>query len=153
MTNPRSLREAASSVATNLRLKIRHRSHPNYPWLFLPREKDVIDSIVNLWLQDKENLDFVAQKTGKSFDDDPRKHISDAYPIIWADRPLATGVLHTPFPGKILVIIALEDLNDQNGLPSNIGQIPCGGFAVHSGDEDMKFKKQGGGLAFFILLN
>lgn len=104
-------------------------------------------------IQDKENLDFVTQKTGKSFDDDPRKHISDAYPIIWADRPLATGVLHTPFPGKILVIIALEDLNDQNGLPSNIGQIPCGGFAVHSGDEDMKFKKQGGGLAFFILLN
>lgn len=51
MTNARSLREAASSVATNLRLKIRHRSHPIYPWLFLPREKDVIDSIVNLWLQ------------------------------------------------------------------------------------------------------
>lgn len=64
-------------------------------------------------------------------------------------QPLASGVLHTSFPGNILVIIAVEDLNDQNGLPSNIGQIPCGGFAVHSGDEDMEFKTQGGGLALF----
>ncbi|OJJ78568.1 uncharacterized protein ASPGLDRAFT_138617 [Aspergillus glaucus CBS 516.65] len=152
MANPQSLRDAAASVADNLRLKIRHRSHPHYPWLFLPRDKEEINTILNLWLQEG-SLDAVTQKTGKSFKENPRENISDAYPILWADRPLATGVLQTPFPGKTLVIIALEDLDDQNGLPTNITKISCGSFAVHSGDEDLKFKKQGGGLAFFVLLD
>lgn len=103
--------------------------------------------------QEEGSLDAVTQKTRKSFKENPRENIPNAYPILWADRPLVTGVLQTPFPGKTLVIIALEDLDNQNSLPTNITRIPCGSFAVHSGDEDFEFKKQGGGLAFFVLLD
>jgi hypothetical protein len=52
------------------------------------------------------------------------------------------------------VVIALEDLDPNNGLPilDEVVSLPYGGFIVLSGDHDIKFNNKGGGLAFFILL-
>ncbi len=86
------------------------------------------------------------------FKENPRDNIDDAYPIIWSDKP-STGTLSKPFPGKILIIIALDDLDENNGLPSlTTEHLTCGDFVVLSGDDDMSFKKNGGGMAFLILL-
>ncbi len=101
--------------------------------------------------QDKKNLECVASVTGKSFKADPKANVVQAYPIIWTEK---AGTLPKPFPSQHLVIIALEDLSQHNGLPmvEGGGMLTCGRSIVLSGDKDMRFNAQGGGLAFFIVL-
>lgn len=57
--------------------------------------------------------------------------------------------MHAPFPRRFLIIIALEDMDVQNGLPLNTRRLSCGEFTVLSRDETTDFKKNGGGIAFF----
>ena len=64
--------------------------------------------------KDKKNLESVAGVTGKSFKADPKANVVEAYPIMWTEK---AGTLPHPFPSQHLVIIALENLDQHNGLP------------------------------------
>ena len=89
--------------------------------------------------------------TGKAFKPDPKENVVEAYPIVWTEK---AGTLPHPFPNQHLVIFDLEDLHQNNGLPIIEGEnaLACGKCVVLSGDNDMRFNANGGGLAFFILL-
>ena len=101
--------------------------------------------------KDSTNLKSVADVTGKSFKADPKENVAAAYPIVWTEK---AGTLPRPFPNQYLIIIALDDLNQENGLPTveGRGTLACGRDILLLGDKDMKFNAKGGGLAFFILL-
>lgn len=102
--------------------------------------------------KDKANLESVTETTSRSFKADPEKNVVEAYPIIWTER---SGTLKRPFPKQHLVILALDDLHQNNGLPliEGVETLASGDYVVLSGDKDMRFNGKGGGLAFFILLS
>lgn len=89
--------------------------------------------------------------TGKSLKADSNEIVVEASPIVWTGK---AGTLPHPFPGQHLVIIALEDLGQHNALPmvEGDGTLACGRNIILSGDKDMRFNAQRGGLASFIIL-
>lgn len=71
-----------------------------------------------------------------------------SYSLDEEKRPLST-----PFPRKHLVIIGLEYVNENNGLPKiELESLSPGEYAMVSGDNVMQLSDGGGGLSFFILL-
>ena len=66
-----------------------------------------------------------------------------------------SGPIHPQYPGKYVVLIALEDLSKDNGLPSwsnspeNLRQ---GESALLSGDEEQTFRQGGGGGLILLLV-
>lgn len=168
MSDTRSMKEIASEVAERLRSKITHTTHSSYPWLFVPADEVDLALVRDRWfkvvggfrpisyrmlnmIKDKKNLESTAAMTGKSFKADSKANVVEAFFIVWTEK---AGTLPHPFPSQHLVIIALEDLGQHNGLPmiEGGGTLTCGRNIVLSGDEDMRFNAKGGGLAFFIVL-
>lgn len=74
-----------------------------------------------------------------------------ADPLVWTER---AGYMKAPYPNNWIVLIALERLDLQNGLPvlEGCSKLECGEYAILSGDEDMRLGDKGGGLAFLMRL-
>lgn len=66
------------------------------------------------------------------------------------------GYIERPFPGTILIIIALSRLSHLDGLPrQNINQeivLEPGQDLTIAGDEAQIFEGQGGGIAYLMIL-
>lgn len=60
-----------------------------------------------------------------------------------------------PFPDQHLIIIALGDLNLENGLVTNVGleNLVSGHDLIIDGSDEMWFSGRGGGMALFLVLN
>jgi hypothetical protein len=93
----------------------------------------------------------VTNETGIVFNDNPWDNIADYYPILWTKR---TGLLEKPFPNRFLVIIGLEYVDQNNGLPkiSKAALYP-GEYTVLSGEKGLQLSAGGGGISLFVLLN
>lgn len=165
---------AAALAGKTVRDKISERSL-KYAWLYAPHDsKNDVEPIVSRWVEvcssffftfptaefgtgwcaekDKANQEYITQKTGKSFKESPRDNVDDYFAVVWTQ---VTGPLKRPFPDKILVIIGLEYLNADNGLPIIPGKayLAHGDFAVLSGDDDLILSdKGGGGLCLLVVL-
>ncbi|KAL2814417.1 hypothetical protein BJX63DRAFT_392218 [Aspergillus granulosus] len=152
MSSPSLLHRRAVEAAAKVRSKISRTTHDRYPWLFIsPDSKADVKPVVDSWLSDKENLRDVSNTTGLSFDEDPESNIVEYYPIVWTR---IAGKLKSPFPGRILVIIGLEYVDQNNGLPQlhkKTGLLP-GEHVSLSGDEDLQLSDGGGGTSLFVIL-
>ncbi|KAL6712962.1 hypothetical protein ACLMJK_009517 [Lecanora helva] len=149
MSSSGELRTAATSLVRRLKPKIVHNSSRPYPWLFVYVSEEDKKLIRELWLKNDKDLNRVEAKTQLRLRSTPEKHIAEEYVIVWTEK---AGILKSPFPDRHLVIIALEDLNQDNGMPENEGPLSCGESLVLPGDRDLSFNGNGGGLAFFMLL-
>lgn len=94
----------------------------------------------------------MSSQTGKRFKDDPSKNVFRSFSVVWTET---SGTLAKPFPGKYLVIIGLEYIDKNNGLPDfkEKKYLDHGDFVLVPGDDDMILSKQGGGIALFIILD
>ena len=102
-------------------------------------------------MKDEAFHETIAAKFKKRFGSDPSKNVVHANPIIWTERG---GSVAAPFPKQYLVIIALEDLDQNNGMPLiTNGTLACGEYIVLSGEDTLQFNNKGGGLAFFVILS
>ncbi|KAE8377770.1 hypothetical protein BDV26DRAFT_204934 [Aspergillus bertholletiae] len=80
-----------------------------------------------------------------------KSDILDYYPVVWTD---ISGTLEqTPFLGKRLVILGLDYMDKNNGLPK-IGResLSPGEHVIVHGDEAMELSDGSGGITLFILL-
>ncbi|OJD23216.1 hypothetical protein ACJ73_05426 [Blastomyces percursus] len=146
------LKDTAVRAASKVRSKVKRSSHPNYSWLYPPDcEKDV-EPVVTQWLQDQTNLEYVSRQIGKPFKSDPLENVVEYYAIVWTDR---SGKLEEPFPGKHLVIIGLDYVDENNGLPvfKDTKSLDHGEYIVISGDDDMVMSDKGGGISLFVVLD
>ncbi len=69
-----------------------------------------------------------------------------------------SGPIRPQYPGKYVVLIALEDLSKDNGLPSWSNDSPetmqQGDSVLLSGDEEQRFYQgKGGGLILVLVFN
>ncbi|KAL4948357.1 hypothetical protein BDW69DRAFT_94548 [Aspergillus filifer] len=149
MPSTSPLVSAAVVAAAKVRSKISKVTHDRYPWLFIsPESKEDVRPVVESWLSDKEILRNVSNATGI---DDPSSKIVDFYPIVWTRK---AGTLEPPFPGTFLVIIGLEYVDQNNGLPkldTKTGLFP-GDYILLSGDDKLQLSDGGGGTCLFVLL-
>lgn len=163
------LENAAAVAAAKVRSQITRTSHDRYPWLFIsPRSKEDVRPVVQCLLEvcfsspdgnvnttkplkDNAKLQSISSETGITFPEDPWRAVVDYYPIVWTKR---AGKLDPPFPGKYLVIVGLEYMDHNNGLPKiNKDSLSPGDYVVVSGDSEMQLTEEGGGTSLFILLN
>ncbi|OJD23489.1 hypothetical protein ACJ73_05163 [Blastomyces percursus] len=102
--------------------------------------------------KDKANLEYVSRQIGKPFKSDPLENVIEYYAIVWTDR---SGKLEEPFPGKHLVIIGLDYVDENNGLPvfKHTKSLDHGEYIVISGDDDMIMSDKGGGISLFVVLD
>ncbi|PYH81377.1 hypothetical protein BO82DRAFT_354803 [Aspergillus uvarum CBS 121591] len=151
MSSASPLQIAASIAAAKVRSRISRTSHSRYPWLFIsPESKDDVRSVVQTWLSDKGVLEQVSREINTTSSADLSHRVEEFYPIVWTGRP---GILKTPFPGKTLVIVGLEYVNSDNGLPHlSKTELFAGDFILVSGDQDLQFSNKGGGTSLFIIL-
>lgn len=152
MASTSPLQSDAVKAAAKVRSKISKSTHDRYPWLFIsPESKEDVKPVVERWVSDRENLRDVSNAAGISFGDDPWSRIVEFYPIVWTR---ISGTLEKPFPGKVLVIIGLEYVNQNNGLPklSTKSELFPGDYVVLSGDEELRLSDGGGGTSLFVLL-
>ncbi|OJD11769.1 hypothetical protein ACJ73_09473 [Blastomyces percursus] len=151
------LEEAACKAAIKARQYVRTSSHDIYPWLHIRKCEDVIEEVISAWLQDRTNLDRVTEQTRLRFEENPLNNVAEKYAIVWTQN---WGKVERPFPGKHIVIIALDHLGADNGLPfskdkdgNTVTHLNCGEFLVVSGDDTMILGNKGGGISLFIILN
>lgn len=151
MPSASPLEHAAVVAAAKVRSKISRTSHDRYPWLFIsPDSKEDVRPVVEKWLSDAEILRNVTSETGITFGADPSLKIVDFYPIVWTRR---NGTLEPPFPGKVLVIIGLEYVDQNNGLPKlKQRALFPGDYIPLSGDMEIQLSDGGGGTSLFLLL-
>lgn len=102
--------------------------------------------------KDKTAIDYVFHSTGKRFKANPRDNVVESYAVVWTDKG---GKLPKPFPGKYLVIIGLEYVDRNNGLPylEEKKALNHGEFVLVSGDDDFMFDNQGGGISLLVVLD
>ncbi|KAL2801969.1 hypothetical protein BJX63DRAFT_416125 [Aspergillus granulosus] len=146
------LRDAALVAATKVRSQIERPLHDRYFWLFIsPISKDDVKPVVDSWLSNKDILHDVSNTAGISFGVDPWQKVSDYYPIVWSPK---SGTARSPFPGKVLVIIGLEYVNENNGLPNltTAAALHPGDYILIQGDEELKLGNGSGGISLFVLL-
>ncbi|KAM5487518.1 hypothetical protein MaudMau93_004603 [Microsporum audouinii] len=151
-----SLKEYALKAASKARSHVLTHSHNIYPWLFV-RNCEEIEEVFIKWLRDRANLDRVSEQTGTRFAEDPFNNLVQKFAIVWTQK---TAKLERPFPGKYLVILALDRLDSDNGLPIlqdksglPVGSLDPGGFVVISGDDTIILGDGSGGITLFIILN
>lgn len=77
--------------------------------------------------------------------------IIDYYPIVWTD--ISGRLERGPFPGRRLVMIGLDYMDKNNGLPK-VGKesLTPGESVVVQGDVPMELSQGGGGITLFVLL-
>lgn len=58
-------------------------------------------------------------------------------------------------PNRYVVIIALGDLHEENGLPElgKLKTLASGQDITLTGDDEVLFRASGGGMAMFLVLN
>ncbi|QSS58499.1 hypothetical protein I7I51_07926 [Histoplasma capsulatum] len=146
------LEDTAAKAASKVRSKVKRSSHPTYPWLFPPDCEKDIEPVITQWLKDEANLEYISRKTSKPFKSDPSKNVVEAYAIVWTDK---SGILERPFPGKHLVIMGLEYVDENNGLPrfQDKQKLDHGEFILVSGDDNMILSDKGGGISLLIVLD
>ncbi|KAL3439700.1 hypothetical protein BJX65DRAFT_300932 [Aspergillus insuetus] len=147
------LENAAVIAAAKVRSKISKPTHDRYSWLFIsPVCKEDVKPVVESWLSNKDILEDVSNATGISFGAEPWRKVSDYYPIVWTRK---TGTLESPFPGKVLVIIGLEYVDENNGLPRLAAKAALypGEYVLIPGAENIQLSNGGGGVSLFVLLN
>ena len=76
-------------------------------------------------------------------------------PIVYG-RLTRVGAIKPPFPGKHVVLIALEDLHENNGLPiwkECPTKLSQGEYVCFSGDEAQLFRGKSGGVALLLVFS
>ncbi|KAL4888233.1 hypothetical protein BDV59DRAFT_147370 [Aspergillus ambiguus] len=151
MPSASPLYDAAVVAAAKVRSKISRASHDQYPWLFVsPGSKEDVRPVVESWLSDEEILRNVSRETGIFFGANPSHKVVDFYPIVWTRR---NGTVRSPFPGKVLVIIGLEYVDQNNGLPKlRKSALFPGDYISVPGDMEIQLSDGGGGTSLFVLL-
>lgn len=77
------------------------------------------------------------------------------YPIVYGHLCRA-GVIKIPTAGKLVVLIALEDLHEGNGLPfrtHRLEKLLLGEDLCLSGDDEQIFGGKSGGTALLLMFN
>lgn len=93
----------------------------------------------------------ISNETAIVFGDDPWHTVADFYPVVWTRR---AGILHPPFPRNYMVIVGLDYLDHNNGLPKiNKPSLSPGEFIVLPHDKEIELTEGGGGTSLFILFN
>ncbi|PIG81831.1 hypothetical protein AARAC_011566 [Aspergillus arachidicola] len=147
------LKAAAKTAAAKVRSKVSRSSHEKYAWLYAPpATKDDINPVVECWLKDQGNLDYVSGVTGGTFRDNPLENVVESFAIVWTKN---SGTIERPFPGKYLLIVGLEYVDQNNGLPilEETTSLDHGEYVLVSGDKDLKLNDKGGGISLFIILD
>jgi hypothetical protein len=107
------------------------------------------------YFQNSSNVQKVEERTRRKFKSaNPALSTHSSYPVTFANTP-SNGYLRHPFPGQYLVIIALENLTAENGLPTNISSkgLSTGEDVLIDGSEELWFTGRGGGKAVFLILD
>jgi hypothetical protein len=76
-------------------------------------------------------------------------------PTLFLTTPFP-GVVSRPFPGSILVLLALGPLGDHNGLPitktsQGLGTVASGGAVCIEGDAELFYRGIGGGYCIILV--
>jgi len=94
-------------------------------------------------------LQAISNEIGIDFGDDPWHIVEDFYPVVWTTR---AGILDSPFPENHLVIVGLDYVDHNNGLPKiNKASLSPGEFLVVPHDKPIKLTEGSGGASLFIL--
>ncbi|KAE8337401.1 hypothetical protein BDV24DRAFT_140015 [Aspergillus arachidicola] len=151
MPSASPLEATAVVAAAKVRSKILRASHDRYPWLFIsPESKEDVRPVVEALLANKDILQRISEDTGVVFATNPFHNIVDYYPIIWTQR---SGKVEPPFPGKVLVIVGLEYVDQNNGLPKlHKRALFPGDYVSILGDNEIHLSDGGGGTSLFIIL-
>ncbi|PGH21286.1 hypothetical protein AJ80_03336 [Polytolypa hystricis UAMH7299] len=146
------LRDSAAKAASKVRSKVNQTSSPIYPWLFARNCDKDIQPVLKQWLQDKANLEYVSRRPSKSFKSDPSKNVVEAHAIVWTGK---SGTLEAPYPGRYLVIIGLEYVDENNGLLilEDTKSLDHGKYILILGDDTMNFSNKGGGISLLVILD
>jgi hypothetical protein len=73
--------------------------------------------------------------------------------FIFATTPVS-GFLPSPYPNKYLVIIAISDLDQDNGATvTKRDKLNSGEYVILPGHQPLRFNAKGGGMAMFLVLN
>jgi hypothetical protein len=65
-----------------------------------------------------------------------------------------SGFLPSPFPNKYLVIIAISDLDQNNGAAvTERDKLKSGEYVILAGHHPLRFNAKGGGMALFLVLD
>ncbi|PGG95825.1 hypothetical protein AJ80_09907 [Polytolypa hystricis UAMH7299] len=118
-----------------------------------PLKDTAVKAASKLRSKDKANLEYTSLQTGKQFKSDPWKNVVESYAIVWTDMK---GRIPPPYPGRHLVIMGLDYMDENNGLPNlpDKEYLDHGEYVVISGDDEMILSdKGGGGLSLFIVLD
>lgn len=94
-------------------------------------------------------MQAISNETGIQFGDDPWHTVEDFYPIVWTTR---AGMLDPPFPNNYLVVVGLDYVDHNNGLPQiNKASLSPGEFLVMPHGKPIKLTEGSGGTSLFIL--
>ncbi|MCJ1357825.1 MAG: hypothetical protein MMC33_007821 [Icmadophila ericetorum] len=141
----KSLRAKANEL---LKIENKEKKAP----MLLMKENEDSKAVVESWFQNIDNIKEVEAKAGSSTND-LRSRLYQANPMLYLNR-LQPGSVKNTCPEKQVVLIALEDLNQDNGLskwesaPTAIKQEDWVQFS-----DDMKHDflgNNGGGLSIII---
>lgn len=84
-----------------------------------------------------------------------KDRLKTASPIVYGHLT-RVGAIKPPFPGDLMVLLALEDLHENNGLPTWKGgpeRLAQGEDVCLSGDEKQTFHGKSGGLALLLVFS
>lgn len=104
-------------------------------------------------LQNPANISQVEAKIGTIPSKSLKNRLRSVSPIVYGHLT-RVGAINPPFPGNIVVLLALEDLHENNGLPTWKGcpeKLSQGEGVCLSGDEKQTFRGKSGGLALLLV--
>lgn len=143
--------KAAASMQQYARVQLAQGS--NIPLLGLPKDDKAITELVAAWLDDPQNIQDISTQLGCSALEIRSRMRHDPVVFGYLREP---GLFTGAFPGWLVGLIALVDLERRNGLPEWKGgpeRVLQGETVYFDGREELSSAGYGGGLALLLLFD